>query len=94
MKISRYSMRKKMIRYTLRCDDCNHHFDEWFDNMSDYETKQTVLHCPSCGGSRIAKAIMAPKLGKGSGATPPPPGSCNPKGCGQVNCQHFHNKVE
>jgi hypothetical protein len=70
-----------MILYALRCD-CSHEFDQWFDNMADYDSRKSSggLTCPSCGGSEIAKAIMAPRVGKSQAAAPPAP--CGAPSCG------------
>ena len=69
-----------MILYSLRCD-CGHEFDQWFDNMADYDGRQKAgsLACPSCGGVRVEKAIMAPRVGKSQPAAPAP---CGAPSCG------------
>jgi len=69
-----------MILYSLRCD-CGHEFDQWFDNMADYDTRKSdgALACPSCGGHQVAKAIMAPRVGKTKAAEPAP---CGAPSCG------------
>ena len=72
-----------MIVYALHCA-CGHDFDQWFDNMADYDTKKTAgIPCPSCGGTEVAKAIMAPRVGK---SQPAPAPSCGPGGCGGGGC--------
>ncbi|PWC33200.1 DUF1178 family protein [Azospirillum sp. TSO35-2] len=69
-----------MIVYALRCA-CGHEFDQWFDNMADYDTKKSAgIACPSCNGTDVAKAIMAPRVGKTQAAPPAP--ACAPGGCG------------
>ncbi|MEI6558911.1 MAG: DUF1178 family protein [Rhodospirillaceae bacterium] len=72
-----------MILYSLRCD-CGHEFDQWFDNMADYESRtgEGALSCPTCGGHHVVKAIMAPRLGKSQAAPPPPP--CGAPSCGNA----------
>ncbi|WP_448190562.1 DUF1178 family protein [Azospirillum sp. sgz301742] len=72
-----------MILYALRCG-CGHEFDQWFENMADYDAQRSTLACPSCGGHEVAKAIMAPRVGKTQAAQPPHP--CNPVGCGNSMC--------
>lgn len=69
-----------MILYSLRCD-CGHEFDQWFDNMADYDIgkQDGRLACPSCGGKQVSKAIMAPRVGKSKPAAAPPP-------CGAPSC--------
>lgn len=80
-----------MIRYRLVCA-CDHEFDQWFDNMSDYDAKQEAgaVACPQCGGTQVSKSLMAPSLA-GSGGTvgsstsdPVPP--CGGGGCGGGMC--------
>lgn len=71
-----------MILYTLRCAH-DHHFEEWFSNSGEYDTRKDAgdLTCPECGDKEVAKAIMAPNVGKSAAAMPAP--SCGtPMGCG------------
>lgn len=72
-----------MILYTLRCAH-DHHFEQWFDNSTDYETKKAAgaLACPQCGDTGVQKAIMAPNVAKAAAAPAP---ACTPMGCG--GCQ-------
>lgn len=72
-----------MIVYALHCA-CGHDFDQWFDNMADYDTRKAAgIPCPSCGGTEVAKAIMAPRVAK---AQPAPAPACGPGGCGGGGC--------
>lgn len=72
-----------MIVYALHCA-CGHDFDQWFDNMADYDAKKAAgIPCPSCGGTEVAKAIMAPRVGK---SQPAPVPACAPGGCGGGGC--------
>jgi len=74
-----------MIVYAMHCE-CGHEFDKWFDNMADYDAKKASgLTCPSCGGTKVSKAIMAPRVGKAK-AEPAPMHACNPVGCGNSMC--------
>ena len=75
-----------MILYTLRCAK-DHHFEEWFDNSADYDTKKASgsLVCPECGDTHVGKAIMAPNVGKTAAAPAPAPSCGSPMGCG--GCQ-------
>jgi len=74
-----------MIVYALRCA-CGHEFDRWFENMADYDAKKTSgLNCPSCGGTEVSKAIMAPRVGKAQPAAAPMH-PCNPTGCANSMC--------
>ena len=76
-----------MIVYALHCA-CGHDFDQWFDNMTDYDAKKAAgIPCPSCGGTEVAKAIMAPRVAKSqpAPATACAP-ACAPMGCGGGGC--------
>jgi hypothetical protein len=72
-----------MILYTLRCSK-DHHFEQWFDNSGDYDTKKAdgALVCPECGDTHVSKAIMAPKVAKAAAAAPAACPSGPPGGCG------------
>ena len=52
-----------MIRYNLRCDR-SHTFESWFQSSSAYESqeKRKLVSCPSCGSTRVERAIMAPQI--------------------------------
>jgi hypothetical protein len=52
-----------MIKYDLRCEQ-DHAFESWFQSSSAYDSqrKRKLIACPSCGSSKIEKAIMAPRL--------------------------------
>lgn len=54
-----------MIRYNLVCDK-GHTFESWFaDSKSgDRQLKRGLVACPVCHSVKIAKAIMAPSLGR------------------------------
>lgn len=71
-----------MIVYALRCAGCGHEFEEWFENMADFDARKQDgrLKCGACGGHDVAKAIMAPNVGK-TAATPAMP-PCAVGGCG------------
>lgn len=70
-----------MILYRLRCAH-GHEFEEWFSNGADYDSRAAAgtLTCPECGDHDVAKAIMAPNLGRAKAADPAP--VCPPQGCG------------
>jgi len=65
-----------MIRYALRCER-DHTFESWFQSSSTYETqiKRHLVSCPSCGSTKVEKAIMAPRIvsKKGRDHTVPAP---------------------
>ena len=52
-----------MIKYQLTCAK-NHGFEAWFRSSEDYDRqrKRRLVTCPSCGGSKVEKAIMAPSV--------------------------------
>jgi hypothetical protein len=54
-----------MILYRLRCSD-GHEFESWFKDSKSYERqeKKSLIGCPVCGGARIERAVMAPRLGR------------------------------
>lgn len=73
--------RTDMILYSLRCSN-EHEFDEWFSNSADYDARKDAgqLCCPTCGDTRVEKAIMAPRVAKAAAAPAMP--RCTPQGCG------------
>lgn len=58
-----------MIHYNLRCDQ-GHEFDSWFQSSAAFDTlaKAGHLNCAACGSSKVAKAVMAPRLAPRSAA--------------------------
>jgi hypothetical protein len=54
-----------MIRFTLRCA-AEHEFEGWFRNGDAFETQREAaeIACPTCGDTRIEKALMAPNIGR------------------------------
>jgi len=57
-----------MIVYDLRCRK-GHVFEAWFRDSDAYEdqTGAGEVACPTCGSKKVEKALMAPRLAKGSG---------------------------
>lgn len=55
-----------MIRYTLRCEN-GHAFESWFQSGAafDAQAASSLIVCPVCQSSAIAKDIMAPALARG-----------------------------
>ena len=53
-----------MIKYKLKCDDCEIVFDSWFASSKEYEKvkKKNYLTCHNCGSQKVQKTLMAPKL--------------------------------
>ena len=56
-----------MIHYDLRCDN-DHAFDGWFKDSAsfDHQAQVGLVSCPMCNSVVIARALMAPALGRGS----------------------------
>jgi hypothetical protein len=56
-----------MILYELNCSG-GHAFDAWFKDADscDRQIKRKIVECPVCGGNSVAKALMAPRIGKGA----------------------------
>ena len=54
-----------MIHYDLRCS-AGHEFDGWFKDSAGFEAqaKAGFVECPVCGGTEIAKRLMAPAIPK------------------------------
>lgn len=57
-----------MIKYELRCAE-GHGFEAWFRNGETYDAQAAAgeVACPVCGDARVAKAPMAPRIGKHGG---------------------------
>ncbi len=73
-----------MILYRLRCSK-GHEFESWFKDSKTYERqeKKSLIGCAVCGDSKVARAIMAPRIGKAAKgaeveAPAPPPTSPAP----------------
>ena len=56
-----------MILYQLNCDR-QHSFEAWFKDGAtcDRQLKRKTVECPTCGSLKVAKALMAPRIGKKS----------------------------
>jgi hypothetical protein len=56
-----------MILYRLRCSK-GHEFESWFKDSKTYERqeKKSLIGCAVCGSAKVARAPMAPRLGKGA----------------------------
>jgi hypothetical protein len=55
-----------LIRFSLTCEQ-EHEFEAWFRSNEDFETqrKRGFVDCPSCGSSKVDKALMAPAVSTG-----------------------------
>jgi hypothetical protein len=56
-----------MIHYALRCHD-EHAFDGWFKDSATFEkmAARGLVDCPTCGSTRVERALMAPAIGAGA----------------------------
>jgi len=53
-----------MIKYRLKCENCNNTFDSWFSSSSKFEKlkKKNFLNCHYCNSKSITKTLMAPSI--------------------------------
>ena len=60
-----------MIHYSLHCADA-HEFDGWFPSAAAFERQADSgqISCPTCGDTRITRALMAPALSRKSNSRP------------------------
>jgi hypothetical protein len=66
-----------MIVFDLKCGS-GHVFEGWFGSSGDYgeQKERGLVQCPICGSAEVAKAVMAPAVGRKSNtAAPAPPAS-------------------
>jgi hypothetical protein len=56
-----------MILFDLKCGK-DHVFEAWFrdGDSADLQIAGAKIACPICGSGKVAKAPMAPRIGKGS----------------------------
>lgn len=56
-----------MILYRLRCER-RHEFEGWFPSSAafDRQARRGQISCPKCSSVKVEKAMMAPRLAKGS----------------------------
>tara|TARA_B110001450_G_C17633623_1_gene486276 strand:+ start:479 stop:904 length:426 start_codon:yes stop_codon:yes gene_type:complete len=53
-----------MIKYKLKCKDCNNIFDSWFASSKDYEKLKKLKHlnCYNCNSLKVDKTLMSPNI--------------------------------
>ena len=53
-----------MIKYKLRCKNCEKNFDSWFSSSLEFEKLKIkkFLNCHFCGSKKIDKNLMAPNI--------------------------------
>jgi hypothetical protein len=61
-----------MILYDLTCPE-EHRFESWFRNSgaADKLLKAGTVVCPTCGSTKVHKALMAPRIAKSENDVPP-----------------------
>src|ERR1041385_5216524 len=64
----------RMIHYQLRCDQ-DHEFDGWFNDSASFEkqAKRGLIECPTCGASKVRRALMTPAVSTRDAPEPKPP---------------------
>lgn len=69
-----------MIVFDLQCGPLGHRFEGWFGSSQDYEDQlaRGLVACPSCGSPEVAKAVMAPNVGRKGNQLPITPPSVAP----------------
>ncbi|NVO28425.1 DUF1178 family protein [Donghicola sp. C2-DW-16] len=69
-----------MIRYDLKCAD-GHVFDSWFQSSSAYDklAAACMVSCAICGGTKVEKALMAPRVTTSDKAAAPKPQTTAPQ---------------
>jgi len=57
-----------MIVFDLQCQSLGHRFEGWFASSEQFAAQQQrgLVTCPHCGSADVAKAIMAPNVGRKS----------------------------
>jgi hypothetical protein len=63
-----------MILYQLRCGK-DHEFEAWFKDGQTCERQlaRKSIECPLCGNRKVAKALMAPRIGASEKSPPVDP---------------------
>ena len=53
-----------MIKYKLKCKNCEKSFDSWFSSSKEFEKlrRKKFLSCHFCNSKKIIKTLMAPNI--------------------------------
>ena len=53
-----------MIKYRLKCNDCNQTYDSWFSSSIEFDRlkKKKFLNCYLCDSLNVDKTLMAPSI--------------------------------
>ncbi len=76
-----------MIKFTLKCSE-DHRFESWFKSSDAFDALKSakMVSCPTCGGTDIEKAIMAPMVRPARNAASKPPESTQtPQPAGEMH---------
>jgi hypothetical protein len=78
-----------MIVFDLACQTLGHRFEGWFASSEDFASQQArgLLTCPSCGTGDVAKAVMAPSIGRKGNQLPAVQAEPKPVAGGAVPAQ-------
>ena len=62
------------MRFALICDR-DHNFDSWFQSNDAFDKliARGLVECPTCGSTKVSKALMAPKVRSSRKAAVPDP---------------------
>ena len=63
-----------MIVFDLECRTGGHRFEGWFSSSDDFAAQagRGLVSCPQCGSHDVAKAVMAPNVGRKGNQLPAP----------------------
>ena len=63
-----------MIHYNLRCS-AEHGFDGWFASSVSFDKQATLglVECPTCGDTKVERALMTPAVSTSRAVAPPEP---------------------
>ena len=74
-----------MIHYNVRCSHA-HEFDGWFKDSAAFDrlSKRALVECPTCGDTKVERALMAPAVATREALpvplpAPTPPASQTPR---------------
>ena len=53
-----------MIKYCLKCEECQNIFDSWFSSSKEFDKlkRLNLLSCNICNSTKIKKSLMSPKV--------------------------------
>lgn len=86
-----------MIRYTITCAD-GHRFESWFKSAAAFDTLLAagMVTCAICGGTRVEKALMAPRVAtdRAERATEPAPALRTPAHPAEQALAELRRRIE